>query len=131
MSKVVLISLIFKYAALMGVDPYLALSVAKIESNFTSNAIGSVGEIGIFQIRPEYSYFSRAQLFDPVINVIEGIRKIKEAEKYCPHKKYFIVCYNVGVTGSKGVRRPASHPYVRRVYGVYNSATNKYSYLGE
>jgi len=43
---------IITQAAAMGVPSTLALAVARKESNFNPNAIGSSGEIGLFQLMP-------------------------------------------------------------------------------
>lgn len=119
MNKLYIISLILKYAALFDIDPNLALSVAKTESQLIPNAIGKVGEIGIFQIRPEYSTLTKNQLLNPEINIIEGLQKIKEAKMKCPHKKYFIICYNTGVAGARNIKYPKEHVYVKKVYSHY------------
>ncbi len=44
--------LIVKTAQKLGVDPYLALSIAKIESNFNSSVKSSAGAIGLYQLTP-------------------------------------------------------------------------------
>lgn len=38
----------------MGFDPNVALSVAMTESRLNPDAIGGIGEVGLFQLRPEY-----------------------------------------------------------------------------
>jgi hypothetical protein len=37
-----------------GVDPDLAVAIATVESSLNPEAIGSKGEIGVFQLRPEF-----------------------------------------------------------------------------
>ena len=44
--------LIVKTAQKLGVDPYLALSIAKIESNFDASSKSPGGAIGLFQLSP-------------------------------------------------------------------------------
>lgn len=44
--------LIVKTAQKLGVDPYLALSIAKIESNFDASSKSPAGAIGLFQLSP-------------------------------------------------------------------------------
>lgn len=44
--------LIVKTAQKLGVDPYLALSIAKIESNFDTKIKSPGGAIGLFQLHP-------------------------------------------------------------------------------
>ena len=44
--------MIVKTAHKLGVDPYLALSIAKIESNFNSATKSPAGAIGLYQLTP-------------------------------------------------------------------------------
>src|SRR3990167_10155143 len=112
-----MINLIYVYAQLLSFSPELAISVAEVESNFNSNVIGKHGEIGLFQIRPKFSKFSRTNLFKPENNILEGIQKLKEAKQRCRHKIDidFLVCYNVGITGGNQIKYPHKFPYVRKV----------------
>lgn len=47
-------SLIIAISINMGFDPILALAVAKVESNYNPAQVGKIGEIGLFQLRPEF-----------------------------------------------------------------------------
>lgn len=49
-----LIALITAISIQHGVDPNLAVAIAKTESRLNPAAVGTIGEIGIFQLRPEY-----------------------------------------------------------------------------
>ncbi len=126
MSKLMIIMLILKYSTIMGIDPHIALAVAKVESNFNPNIVGSIGEIGLFQVRPEYvKGFTRDELFNPHTNIIVGINKIKEVQNACRHVGSnidYIVCYNVGVTGGKRMRNPRRFSYMKKIYKVYNKS---------
>ena len=44
--------LIVQTAQKLGVDPYIALSIAKIESNFNPHVKSPRGAIGLFQLTP-------------------------------------------------------------------------------
>ncbi len=44
--------LIVKTAQKLGIDPYVALSIAKIESNFDPAVKSSAGAVGLFQLTP-------------------------------------------------------------------------------
>lgn len=46
-------ALIVSISLSMGFDPNIALSVAKVESKLNPSAVGKIGEIGLFQLRPE------------------------------------------------------------------------------
>lgn len=37
-----------------GLDPDLAVAIATVESGLNPNAVGGLGEVGLFQLRPEY-----------------------------------------------------------------------------
>ena len=45
-------TLIVKTARKLGVDPYIALSIAKIESNFNSEVKSPAGAVGLYQLTP-------------------------------------------------------------------------------
>lgn len=109
---------------MMGINPQIALTVAKIESNFNPNTVGQIGEIGLFQIRPEFvKGFKRKDLFDPHINIMVGLTKIKEAQRACKHlgnNLEFLVCYNAGIKGSKKIKNPSQFPYVKKANKYYN-----------
>lgn len=122
-----IINLIYIYAQLLSFSPELALSVAETESNFNPNIVGKHGEIGLFQIRPQFSKFSRKELFKPENNVLEGIQKLKEAKQRCKHKLdiHFLVCYNVGITGGNRIKHPSNFPYVKKVKKKMRFYANK------
>jgi soluble lytic murein transglycosylase-like protein len=117
MTKQMIVQLIMMYASQMGVSPELALSVATVESDLNPNAVGSVGEVGLFQIRPEYSGYSPLELKDIHTNIMVGIKMIKDAQHYCIHKEdvQFLTCYNAGFTGAKKIKSPKHFPYVVKV----------------
>lgn len=120
-------TLIFKYSALFGIDPYIAMSIAKVESGFNPQTVGSLGEIGLFQIRPEYVTYTPEQLFDIETNIKTGLEILSRKKKHCPHKGYkeFIICYNVGVEGSKKIKHPKKFPYYKKVMKEYEIYTRK------
>lgn len=113
----IIISLIMASAPYFNIDPQLAVSVAKTESSLNPDAIGPFNEVGLFQVRPEYSKFSAEELRNPVINISEGLRILSEAKKRCKHKvaKTFIVCFNRGVTGGARVENPHKDKYYIKV----------------
>lgn len=103
----------------MNVDPYLALSVAINESNLNPLAVGSKNEQGLFQLLPQsYKKFNINELRNVKTNIRLGIKHLKQVEKECPHKD-FIICYNVGVSGSKKIKNPHLFPYVIKFNKTY------------
>jgi len=56
-----------------GVPAWLALAVAQRESGFDNNAVGSKGEIGIFQLMPSTAAQLGVDPRDPVQNIAGGV----------------------------------------------------------
>lgn len=105
------------YAAVYGINANLALAVVSVESGFVPTKIGSIGERGLFQVRPEYASVSKDSLLNVKVNIKEGIRKLAEAKRLCKHKldNTFIVCYNAGVTGGSRLKWPKKFHYYKKV----------------
>lgn len=102
----------------MEFNPSIALSVAYTESTYNPKAIGGQGEIGLFQVKPQYALgYTRAQLFNPEINIRVGITRLKEEQKYCTHRGYleWLTCYNMGRTAARKLKHPSLFPYVVKV----------------
>jgi soluble lytic murein transglycosylase-like protein len=111
---------------MQGVDPLLALSVAKVESNYNQSAIGLHKEVGIFQIKPSNEYKPK-QLKDLHNNIKIGILMLKQAQKDCKHKDNltYVVCYNAGIYGGGRIKNPDKFPYVMKVSDEYNRLENE------
>lgn len=109
------------YAPQYDISPELAAAVIQTESSFNRKAVGPVGEIGLFQVRPEFSPYTAEQLTNIEINIHEGLRILSNAKKRCPHKsnKQFVVCYNVGVKGGYKIQKPETFRYYKKVYSNY------------
>jgi hypothetical protein len=93
-------------------DPTIAVAVATVESNLDQNAIGSKGEIGVFQILPRT--YPGANLFDLKTNIRLGIEHLKYWKRACPTVEgiSFVNCYN---SGFRHPKYPFLRPYVRKV----------------
>ncbi len=118
MTTQTVIALIVMHAKMFGVDPDLAVSVARVESSFNIHAVGGVGEVGLFQIRPEFNKeYTKAQLKDPNINALVGVKMLANLKKTCVHNQGidFLVCYNYGPVNAKKVKNPSKFPYVVKV----------------
>jgi hypothetical protein len=107
-----------------GVDPALALAIAKVESNFNSDALSSAGAKGIMQIMPATAEkefgISRYRLFNAKTNIWLGIRFIKKLlNAYDQRVDIALSHYNGGsaVRGKHGRLSviPATKGYVRKV----------------
>lgn len=113
-----LINTIVLYSQILSFDPSIALAVAKTESNFNVNAVGSKGEIGAFQIMPQFvSPEVKKHLHKTDVNVFVGIMKLKEAKDKCKHRVdlTWLTCYNVGITGANSIKDPYNFDYVKKV----------------
>lgn len=121
--KSLLISLIFNAALERQIDPYLALSVAIVESNLNQSAIGSLGEVGAFQLRPEL-YLNNETDIEVEEYVQIAMDLIGEKIEACG-LELFPACYNMGITGAKrlGVERALNGPYTTKVRETYKKLT--------
>ena len=117
METAYIMQLIVAYSLQMGIDPNISLAVVQVESKFNSKAVGSLGEVGLFQVRPEYSIYTKQELFNPKNNIREGLRILNEARLDCKHKKEntWLVCYNVGRHRGKSIKYPKLFPYYVKV----------------
>lgn len=61
-----------------GVPAWLALAIAQRESNFDNSAIGTSGEIGIFQLMPSTAAQLGVDPTDPVQNIAGGVAYLKQ-----------------------------------------------------
>jgi soluble lytic murein transglycosylase len=113
-------------------DPLFLLAVIKTESRFNPNAVGSVGEIGLMQIKPstaewiakkkKFPWLGREKLFDPEYNILIGAMYMKYLKRSVNSKpSEYINAYNMGLGSLR--RLPAEnrieHPYFERVLRHY------------
>lgn len=112
-----IISLIISMSPYFNINSEVAIAVARQESSLNPKAIGPVGEVGLFQVRPEYSKFTAEQLKNPVVNITEGLRILSEAKLRCKHKieRTWLNCYNLGITGGSRIKHPKLFPYYKKV----------------
>jgi len=112
-ASILIIQLITSAALMEGIEPDTAIAIAKMESSLRVNAVGSKNEIGLFQILPQYSKYSVSDLKNPLINIKEGLRILKEAKNNCVHQlnKTWVICHNVGLAGAKKIKYPEKFPY--------------------
>ncbi|MEK2647336.1 transglycosylase SLT domain-containing protein [Bdellovibrio sp. BCCA] len=71
----------------MGFDPNVALSVAMTESTLNPNAIGTIGEVGLFQLRPEYFAKSCTGISKAYVEQDQQMPSIEEALKFSFSKR--------------------------------------------
>lgn len=122
--KELIFSIITTLAPQYGIDSKLAHAVITVESSYNPKAIGGLGEVGLFQVRPEFSKYSKEQLFDISINIKEGLRILSEAKKKCKHTidSSFVICFNGGISFGNKIKFPKKFPYYVKVMKEYGNA---------
>jgi hypothetical protein len=118
--------LIILTALQSGVDPVTLLSIAQVESNMRTNIVGSLGEVGLFQLRPEYQ--PKINLFNPHINSALAAEHLKWSIKHCKvgHGLEKIICYNLGVTKAKNIKQPSKFKYYKKFMNARKKYTKEY-----
>lgn len=116
-SKRTIASVIEMTAIKHGVDPKLALAIAKTESGLNPKAVGaSHGEVGLFQLHPRY--FPQAT-FDVQQNVELGVKYLADLKKRkkSTHGCSYFVFYNIGP--NRKVKDLKQTRYFQRVSSLY------------
>lgn len=113
-----IMSLIITAALAQGVDPVLAVAIAKTESNLNPNAVGSLGERSVFQLRPEYHDVRPGFTAH---NVSIALQYLKQVQAKCKHAldNTWVICYNLGIKGGSRIRHPKDFSYYRQVMHNY------------
>lgn len=95
-----------------GVDPDVAIAIATVESGLNPKARGALGEVGVFQLRPE---FHNVVPGSPNHNVLIGVAYLVQLKtKFSP--KYgdaWFVLFNYGP--NKPPKNPRDTKYYRKV----------------
>ena len=100
-----------------GLDPDLAVAIAYTESSLNPNAIGDLGEIGLFQLRPEFHNVEKGNVSHNVNVAVKYLVKIKEI---CENKygKAWFICFNTGPYKKIKVE-PTEFSYYKKVMRIY------------
>jgi len=101
------------------IDPDLALSIAEVESKFNANAVGKLGEIGLFQLRPNFHSVTKG---NEAANIRVGIRYLASVRKSCTRRygDAWFVCFNTG-SSRPSLKAPKAFEYYKRVIAIYKS----------
>lgn len=120
-------------AQAQGLNPALAIEVARRESSFNQAARGSSGEIGIFQLMPATAAELGVNPFDPLENIRGGIRYLaQQLARFSGDTAKALAAYNCGprcvmdAVAAKGAAWAANIPSGTR--GYVNAILSK---LGE
>lgn len=105
--------LIREVAISQSIDPDLAVAIAEVESGMNPLAIGKRGEVGVFQLHPEFHQVER----DLKSNIEAAIRYLSHIKIECLPKYggAWFIGFNVGPYYTKQIRYPYLFPYYVRV----------------
>jgi len=87
---------IVKYSIEMGVDPAIALSIAKVESGFNHNKISAGGATGVFQILPSTARKMGYDAYQLNDNIKSGILYYKRMQDKFGSRDLALAAYNAG-----------------------------------
>lgn len=117
--------LIEKWSKYYGVDPRFIVSIISQESGGNTNAISSVGAIGLMQIMPSTASsvcgVTREQLFNPESNISCGVKYISDTyKKYGDYRKVAAVYYSGKPDYLSSIGKPPVYTYVANVMSKFN-----------
>ena len=95
-SKVTIKELIVKHSMELGIDPALALSIAKAESNFQHNRKSKYGAVGVFQLMPSTAKKMGYNPYHLSDNIKGGITYYKQMYKMFGKTELALAAYNAG-----------------------------------
>lgn len=99
-------------------DPNLIVAIARTESGLNPNAVGAKGEIGVFQLRPE---FHDVRNGDTEHNIEVAIKYLSEIRtKWEPtYGNAWFIKYNLG-PNYRQIKNPKLFPYYIKVMSNVN-----------
>lgn len=124
-SKVTVKDLIVKHSMEMGMDPALALSIAKAESNFCHERRSKYGAVGVFQLMPATAKKMGYNPYYVNDNIKGGIQYYKLMYKMFGTQELALAAYNAGpgnVKKYKGIPPFAeTRKFVSSIMNSYNN----------
>jgi hypothetical protein len=109
----------------LGLEPRLALGMAKVESGYNPESVSPKGAVGVLQVMPRLAWhnfgIAREKLFDPQVNIRIGLSWMKSLLNRFDHDlDLSLAAYNAGVSrvvraGYRIPRIRETQMYVRRV----------------
>ena len=115
---------IYDIALAEGVDPALAFSLVRVESEFTQRAVSSAGAVGFTQLMPSTAFemqpgLMRSDLFDRDTNLRLGFRYLRQLlHQYDGDLRLALLAYNRGPGRVDGILKEGGDPgngYARSV----------------
>lgn len=110
-----------------GVDPALALAVAKNESSFDQAAVSSKGAVGVFQLMPPTAADLGVNPYDAAQNIDGGVRYLSQMLGQFGDPATAVAAYNMGpgAVGRGTGWYPETKIYVARVMADYGVAAEQ------
>lgn len=105
---------IVKHSIEMGVDPAIALSIAKTESGFRHEARSSHGAVGVFQLMPSTARRMGLNPYSMDDNIKGGIMYYKSMYKMFGSMELALAAYNAGPGNVKKYRAVPPFSETRR-----------------
>lgn len=125
-------STIIEESAKYQMDPVFVMAMIKAESHFNPKAKGSVGELGLMQIRPETAHWftqvegipfsSTESLYDPETNIKIGVAYVNYLRgRFDSDPRLYLPAYNMGARKVKKMISKDKRPrvYAQRVMKKY------------
>lgn len=121
--KLILKTKIVEAAELNGLDPELVLAIAEVESGTNPKAIGSQGEVGIFQLKREY-HVTDVSIHEHINIAVAYLKTVKDL---CEQKygDAWFIGYNIGPHYQKEIKHPRLFPYYVKVMSVRNRIASR------
>jgi soluble lytic murein transglycosylase-like protein len=102
-------------ATALGIPPALALALATKESGLNPAAIGSAGEVGLFQVKPSTAG-AGVNLYDPNANILAGESYLKSLYNQYGDWSTALAAYNEGPGNlAKSGVFPSTQAYVSSI----------------
>lgn len=80
-----------------GIDPNLALAVARAESNLNQQAVSRAGAIGVFQLMPKTAAWLGVDPYNLAENIEGGVKYLAQlAQSYAGNLRLILGAYNWG-----------------------------------
>ena len=123
---------VLRYSGESGLDPLLVLSVIRVESDFSPEAVSPMGAMGIMQVMPATARFiteqrgwnwpGESRLFDPSFNIRLATSYLSELLHKFGSVEEALIAYNCGEGTMQGLRAsglPLPRSYARSVLSTY------------
>ncbi|MCD7740551.1 MAG: lytic transglycosylase domain-containing protein [Candidatus Gastranaerophilales bacterium] len=125
-SKVTIKELIVKHSVEMGLDPALALSIAKAESGFSHDKKSPYGAVGVFQLMPSTAKKMGYNPYHLQDNIKGGIAYYKKMYNMFGSTELALAAYNAG---PGNVKRYNGIPPFTETKKFVSSIMNNYNTL--